>query len=118
MSVLASVVHRSESRRRVVIDAGAVALSKDSGASWLDERCGFGRVVLLDGSDSGLRVSGISQEHGVIDVGDRSVFEALSVGSRVRIVPNHSCLTVAQHSHFNVVEDGRVVDRWVIHGGW
>jgi D-serine deaminase-like pyridoxal phosphate-dependent protein len=31
---------------------------------------------------------------------------------------NHSCLTAAQHSYYNVLEGENVVDRWQIHSGW
>ncbi len=49
---------------------------------------------------------------------DSAVIERLRVGTRVRVVPNHSCLTAAQHSHYNVLEDARVVDRWDTQQGW
>jgi len=31
---------------------------------------------------------------------------------------NHSCLTAAQHSHYNVLEGENIVDSWKIHTGW
>jgi len=40
-----------------------------------------------------------------------------AVGQRIEIVPNHSCLTVAQFDEFQVVRDGQVVDRWPIARG-
>ena len=49
---------------------------------------------------------------------DSEVFDGLKVGDRLQILANHSCLTAAQHSHFNVVENGQIVDRWEIHRGW
>jgi D-serine deaminase-like pyridoxal phosphate-dependent protein len=113
LSVVAAVVHRDAARRRVVVDAGAIALSKDTGAGR-----GFGRVVTLEGEDTGCRVASLSQEHGQVDVPDDATFARLKVGTRVRIVANHSCLTAAQYPFYNVVEDNRVVDRWTIHRGW
>jgi D-serine deaminase-like pyridoxal phosphate-dependent protein len=118
VSVLTSVVHRDPARSRVVLDAGAIALSKDRGACEIDPACGYGRVVDVDGRDLGARVTGLSQEHGVVDVADPATLRRLAVGARVRVVANHSCLTVAQHDAFAVVEDGRAVDRWAIHRGW
>ncbi|HEX7175940.1 MAG TPA: alanine racemase [Pyrinomonadaceae bacterium] len=121
LTVLASVVHRDPARRKIIIDAGAVALSKDRGAVEFDSTCGYGRVFDLEGRDMGLRVGGLSQEHGEIvaggDAGGDAV-ERLKVGSRVRVLANHSCLTAAQHAFYNVVEGGRVTDRWEIHRGW
>lgn len=118
LTVLASVVHRDRARRKVVLDAGAIALSKDRGAFELDPACGFGRVLDLEGGDTGLRVGSVSQEHGEVLVEDENLLDHLSVGARVRVLVNHSCLTAAQHSHYNVLEGGRIVDRWEIQRGW
>jgi D-serine deaminase-like pyridoxal phosphate-dependent protein len=118
LTVLASVVHRDRARRKIVLDAGAIALSKDRGPVELDSSCGYGRVQDIEGNDLGLRVGSLSQEHGEVTVEDASLLERLRVGSRVRVLANHSCLTAAQHAHYNVVEGGRVVDRWEIHQGW
>ncbi|HEX8500664.1 MAG TPA: alanine racemase [Pyrinomonadaceae bacterium] len=118
LTVLAAVVHRDRARRRVVLDAGAVALSKDRGPVELDPACGFGRVLDLEGNDTGLRVESVSQEHGAVAVADEGLFDALRVGARVRVLANHSCLSAAQHTHYHVLEGGRVVDRWEIHQGW
>jgi len=116
--VLAAVTHRDRGRRQVVIDAGAIALSKDQGAAWLDPDCGYGRVLDLDGRDLGLRVTSLSQEHGVVRADDEALAGRLPAGARVRILANHSCLTAAQHDWFHVLDGGRIVDRWAIHRGW
>jgi D-serine deaminase-like pyridoxal phosphate-dependent protein len=118
LTVLASVVHRDASRRKIIIDAGAIALSKDRGPVDINPKCGYGKVLDLEGNDLNLNVNEMSQEHGVLLAEDENSFERLKVGARVRVLANHSCLTAAQHSHYNVIEDGRVVDRWQIHTGW
>ncbi|HEY1404126.1 MAG TPA: alanine racemase, partial [Pyrinomonadaceae bacterium] len=118
LTVLASVVHRDSTRRKVVIDAGAVALSKDRGAVDLDSACGYGRVLDAEGRDLNLRVASVSQEHGMIEADDDTLFAQLKVGARLRILANHSCLTAAQHPHYNVLEGERIVDRWQIQRGW
>jgi D-serine deaminase-like pyridoxal phosphate-dependent protein len=118
LTVLAAVVHRDRARRKVVLDAGAVALSKDRGPFEFDPACGFGRVLDLEGEELGLRVTSLSQEHGEVFVEDERLLDALGVGARVRVLANHSCLTAAQHSHYHVLEAGRVVDRWEILRGW
>ncbi len=116
LTVLAAVIHKG--RSKLVIDAGAIALSKDRGPVELDPDCGYGRVLDLDGSETGLRVTGMSQEHGEIEAGDAPAFDSIKVGDRLRILANHSCLTAAQHSHYNIIENGEIVDRWEIHRGW
>ncbi|HYG11245.1 MAG TPA: alanine racemase [Pyrinomonadaceae bacterium] len=118
LTVLASVVHRDATRRKVVIDAGAIALSKDRGAVDSDPTCGYGRVLDLEGRDLNLRVASLSQEHGIVETPDDALFARLTVGTRLRILANHSCLTAAQHPHYNVFDGERIVDRWQIQRGW
>jgi D-serine deaminase-like pyridoxal phosphate-dependent protein len=118
LTVLASVVHRDRARRKVVLDAGAIALSKDRGPVEFDEGCGYGRLLDLEGNDTRSRVGPLSQEHGEVFVEDEAMLERLRVGARVRVLANHSCLTAAQHSHYNVLEGESVVDRWEIQRGW
>ena len=118
LTVLAAVIHRNKERRRIVVDAGAIALSKDRGPVGIDPGCGYGHVLDPDGNETGMRVTSLSQEHGEIQAADGSTLERFPVGSRVRILANHSCLTAAQHSHYNVVENMEIVDRWDIHRGW
>lgn len=118
LTALSAVVHRDLSRRQVIIDAGAIALSKDRGPVEFDPQCGYGRVLDLAGKDLGLRVSSLSQEHGILRVEDEPALDRLKVGSRVRVLANHSCLAAAQHSHYHVLEGNQIVDRWEIQRGW
>lgn len=118
LTVLAAVVHRDASRRKIVIDAGGIAMSKDRGPVHLDPQCGYGRVLDLDGNQTGLSLDSLSQEHGVMHAADDATFNRFKIGDRVRILANHSCMTAAQHSHYNVVENGEIVDQWKIHAGW
>jgi D-serine deaminase-like pyridoxal phosphate-dependent protein len=55
----------------------------------------------------------LSQEHGKIETSMR-----VPVGTRLRIIPNHSCLTAAMYEEYQIVDDGRVVDRWRPVRGW
>lgn len=116
LTVLTAVMHKGKDK--LVVDAGAIALSKDRGPFALDPSCGYGRVLDLQGNETGMCVTGMSQEHGEIDARDSGYFDRLKVGDRVRILANHSCLTAAQHSHYNVMENGEIIGRWEIHRGW
>ncbi|MEP6850536.1 MAG: alanine racemase [Acidobacteriota bacterium] len=118
LTVLAAVVHRDRSRKRLVVDAGGIALSKDRGPAHIDPTCGYGHVLDIEGNETGMRVTSLSQEHGEIGSDDDSLIDKFPVGSRLRILANHSCLTAAQHSHYNVIEKGEIVDQWKIYGGW
>jgi D-serine deaminase-like pyridoxal phosphate-dependent protein len=94
-----------------VIDAGALALSKDLGHSTRDAPS-YGRVFsnYEESELAPTQVVSLSQEHGVVDAN-------LAIGSRLRILPNHSCLTVAQFDELVVVRGDEVVDRWKIWRG-
>ena len=118
VTVLAAVVRCDRVRRRVVLDAGAIALSKDLGPRDVDPRAGFGRVLYLDGRDSGARVDRVTQEHGEVELPAGADLDAWRVGARVRILANHSCLTAAQHAEYHVIEGGDVVATWRPARGW
>ncbi len=69
-----------------------------------------------------LTVATLSQEHGLIRAESPAVLDGrFTVGDRLELVPNHSCLTVAHFDAYHVVEgtgDGaRVVDRWKVERG-
>lgn len=118
LSVLAAVVHRDRAKGKLILDAGAIAMSKDAGIADPDGVTHYGRVVTLEGEDLGLRVTGLSQEHGWVTVADAALLDRLAVGTRVRVLANHSCLTAAQYSHYEVCEGTAIVERWVNHRGW
>jgi D-serine deaminase-like pyridoxal phosphate-dependent protein len=118
LSVLAAVVHRDRARGKVILDAGAIALSKDAGIADPDGVTHYGRLVTLEGEPLGLRVTALSQEHGWVEVADRAMLDRLAVGTRVRVLANHSCLTAAQFAEYEAVEGTRVVERWRNHRGW
>lgn len=121
VSVLASVIGRNEARGRVVVDAGGLALSKDRSTAALPNDLGYGVVVDANGEGSlgRLIVGGVHQEHGEIDGVSADAFARLPIGARVRILPNHVCMTAAPYDHYLVVDGGtQIVDRWDKITGW
>ncbi|HVR42828.1 MAG TPA: alanine racemase [Thermoanaerobaculia bacterium] len=117
-SVLVSVLSHYPGQNKIVVDGGALALSKDAGPTHVDPDFGFGIVTDLAGARLPMRVRSISQEHGQI-VGEAPIeLHRHPIGSKLRIVPNHSCLTAAQFERFTVVEGDRVVDEWRPARGW
>ena len=85
--------------------AGGLGGSDDAGDEILGGE-GTGRVVDEDGAlDPETWVTSLSQEHGIVN-------RRLPVGTRLRILPNHSCLVVPNFERYHVVRDGRVVERW------
>jgi D-serine deaminase-like pyridoxal phosphate-dependent protein len=106
--LLTSVVSCQPGAGHAVVDAGALALSKDAGASHLGERWRWGMGAVLGHPD--LHLTSLSQEHG-------KTSRPLPLGARLRVLPNHSCLAVPLHAAYQVVRGEQVVDRWEIFQG-
>lgn len=112
VTVLASVVSSPGDSDRSIIDAGALALSKDVGPA-RDSGVDMGRIFADYASgqlSDNQHLYALSQEHGHLS-------GRLPVGSLLRVLPNHSCLTVASFDEYHVVRGNEVVDRWRIWRG-
>jgi D-serine deaminase-like pyridoxal phosphate-dependent protein len=105
VTVLATVISSQPGARHSVCDAGALALSKDTGrADTMGEVFADYEAGRLD---EAIRIGSVSQEHGILD-------GTVPVGSRVRILPNHSCLTAACFDRYWIVRGEEVVDEWTV----
>ena len=120
ISVLASVIGHNHQRKRIIIDAGSLALSKDVSANNFMKEAGYGLVCNPDTGIpfDGLNVSEVHQEHGSIDLESTDWFENFPIGSLVRILPNHACLTCAAHEKYNVLENEQITESWSRTNGW
>lgn len=120
-SVLATVIGHNPRSGRILVDAGALALSQDRGAAGLMEHTGFGWVCSEQGERlDGLYVAEVNQEHGMIAAAAGAPpFERLPLGARVRILPNHVCMMAAPYDRYHVVEGGdEIVATWDKARGW
>jgi D-serine deaminase-like pyridoxal phosphate-dependent protein len=123
VTVLASVIGHNRNTRRIIVDAGGLALSKDIGPAEFDPDTGYGTVM---GEASAPRadrlyVAAVSQEHGQLTLpgGAEPPWGEFPVGSRVRIFPNHVCMTAAAHDRYHVIgEDGKIAAEWDRINGW
>ena len=106
----ATVIGHNRSAGYVLIDAGALALSKDRGG--VDE--GYGRLL----GHADLLVADVNQEHGMVadQTGAAPPFDALPIGSQVRVVPNHACMTAAAYRGYRLLDDPRTT--WSRVNGW
>jgi D-serine deaminase-like pyridoxal phosphate-dependent protein len=123
LSVLATVIGHNRRSGRILIDAGALALSKDLGASAYREGVGYGSIRSLRDADaptSGLFVAEAHQEHGLVASAYGALpWEALPVGSKVRVLPNHACLTAAPFDQYHVdAGNGTIAATWEKGTGW
>jgi D-serine deaminase-like pyridoxal phosphate-dependent protein len=112
LSVLSTVVSRSGDR--VVLDAGGLALSKDRSTRGTDWDAGYGRLLSLEGAPLDAIVADVHQEHGEVHGAPAD----LRVGDRVRVLPNHACMTGAAYGRYHVVQGTRVVHTWDRVNGW
>ena len=82
---------------------------------------GFGTIVDAPAKD--MAVVACSQEHGFVGAEEPIPYGNLPIGSRVRILPNHACITAAAYDRYYVVDselDGgkSVVDIYDRINGW
>jgi D-serine deaminase-like pyridoxal phosphate-dependent protein len=113
VTVLASVVSHQPGASHLIVDAGALELSKDTGPAHVGPQA-MGAVR----GHPELTVATLSQEHGLIRAESPAAIEGrFKVGEQLEIIPNHSCLTVAHFDQYHVVRDGQVVDRWKVERG-
>jgi D-serine deaminase-like pyridoxal phosphate-dependent protein len=128
---------------QVLVDAGALAFSKDTGPSGDYGRVyvNTAKVALADkdadgkGDSSsfleGWRLTKISQEHGVLSPPEGADIETTReqlrkhqgslINSVITIRPQHACLTLAGHPWYYIIdspEDDVVRDVWVPWKGW
>jgi D-serine deaminase-like pyridoxal phosphate-dependent protein len=127
VSVLASVIGHHRGRNHLLIDAGGLALSKDTGANEHRPGTGYGLICLPGGKVPlpGLAVLDVHQEHGIVahakglDAISPLPFDRFPIGSRVRVLPNHSCMTAAMYDRYHVTDGGtEIVDEWDRINGW
>lgn len=121
LSVLASVIGHYPHRNQMLIDAGALALSKDISAQEFKPQVGFGTI--MDAPVRDMAVVACSQEHGFVGADEPIPYGNLPIGSRLRVLPNHACITAAAYDRYYVVDSdldgGRsVVDVYDRINGW
>ena len=118
VTVLTSVIGRRPGR--VLVDAGGLALSKDRSTEAVPHDYGFGLALHLDGSRQygNAIVRRAYQEHGVVEMDPTHPIE-LPVGGKLRVAPNHTCMTAAAHDRYFVVDgDDTVIAVWPRLNGW
>jgi D-serine deaminase-like pyridoxal phosphate-dependent protein len=121
LSVLASVIGHYPHRNQMLVDAGALALSKDISAQEFQPKVGYGMIA--DAPSRDMAVVECSQEHGFVASADPMPYGNMPIGTRVRILPNHACITAAAYDKYYVIDsdlDGgkSIVDVYDRINGW
>jgi len=118
VTVLASVIGRRPGR--ILVDAGGLALSKDRSTEAGPRDYGYGLALDIAGQPSyGFAiVTRAYQEHGVIQCDPAQPID-LPIGGKLRIAPNHTCMTGAAHDRYFVVDGEQAVAAiWHRVNGW
>ena len=123
LGVLTTVIGNHPERGQLVVDAGALALSKDISTQALGEAgdCGYGLVADAETGCvmDGLYVHAASQEHGIVRSHGAIEHAGFPIGRRLLILPNHACLTAAAHDRYQVVDGGTAIEAvWPRVNGW
>jgi len=125
LSVITEVTSHRAQLGRLVVDAGALALSKDRSTANVANDVGFGLVADAEGRpmQPQLTVERVYQEHGQIPLPGARMFDRLPIGTRLRIYPNHVCMTAAMYDQYYLVDsangDGReIIGTWSRVNGW
>jgi D-serine deaminase-like pyridoxal phosphate-dependent protein len=121
VTVLTSVIGRRPAERVLVVDAGGIALSKDRSTEGMAQDWGFGRVLDIGGQPSlgHSLVRRAYQEHGMVALDPGIDMPDLPIGTRLRIAPNHVCMTAAAHDRYFVVDGtDSVAAIWPRVNGW
>lgn len=98
LSVLATVVSRP-APDRMIVDTGLKVLAKEFG---VPQPLGI----------TGVEMTGLSEEHGKIQVSDVNV--SLTPGDKIEILPSHCCTTVNLHDRYYGIRNGIVESVWEI----
>ena len=121
VTVLASVIGLRGAEWTLLLDAGGLALSKDRSTQATDHDYGFGLMLAANGGKrhGEAIVRAAYQEHGVVACDPGRPFPMLRVGDRVRVAPNHVCMTAAAYDRYYVVAGSeRVEAEWDRVNGW
>lgn len=115
LTTVVSMQQKPAGPHRAFVDAGKKVFTTDTGY----DTDGYG-VVLGDAAAMtpypNVHIDHLSEEHGWLTVDANADLE---VGDRLRIVPNHACVTVASQETLYVVDGKEGVDTWSVDArGW
>ena len=123
LTVLTTVIGHQPDQRRIIVDAGWMAMSSERRTTRQGLDQNYGLVCDLAGDlYPGLVLASASQEHGMIEAcpGSGADLPHFAIGDRLRIMPNHACATATQHDCYHVVrgQSAAVEAVWPRFRGW
>jgi len=122
LSVLCSVIGHRADAGWLITDGGWMAMSRDRGTQKQARDFGYGAVCDAAGDAiEELAFVDANQEHGILQwTGSRAedLARRFSVGTQLRVLPNHACATGAQFDSYVVVPEHGPLGRWPRFNGW
>lgn len=122
LSVLGTVIGLQQEKGWAIVDTGWMALSRDRGTANQAVDLGYGLVLDVEGREVGDFIVGdANQEHGIVmglDAASNQFCPPLTIGDKVRILPNHACSTASQFDRYNVVGGQEGTEVWARVNGW
>ena len=109
LTVLSTIVSYP-SRDRLVLDAGSKTLSSDR-ARGPNAHRGFGAVLQTDSEkdiNPNLIIERLSEEHATVSVAGCS--DSLTVGQRVRLIPNHACVVTNLTDYVHFIDGDSLIE--------
>lgn len=101
-TVLATVISKP-TPQRVILDAGAKALTSQRRIGGICDTPGYGLIK----HSGGVRLNGVFDEHGIVL--DQRLHDSLSLGDKIEIIPNHICPAVNLYDRAYLVSQGRTL---------
>ncbi|XOV81215.1 MAG: alanine racemase [Aestuariibacter sp.] len=122
LSVLCSVITHKTEENCIIVDAGGLALSKDRSTQGTSQDYHYGLVADLSGKPIAppVNVTDVNQEHGIIHLPAELSCEHFPIGQRLRIFPNHACMTAAAYEGYVVLDTKQdaALEYWGRCNGW
>jgi D-serine deaminase-like pyridoxal phosphate-dependent protein len=116
VTVLTTVIGKNRDKKTLLIDAGALALSKDLGVK--DLKTGEFAYGVVKG-EANMKIKSLTQEMGLIQCPDMQTLDKFNLGDKLEIYPNHSCLTAALFPEYQIVnKEGQIIGTWIPCRGW
>ncbi|NBG88256.1 alanine racemase [Isachenkonia alkalipeptolytica] len=104
-ATILSTVISIPTEQRVIIDVGAKGLTTQRRTKGFTATKGLGRIK----DWSGVALENVFDEHGILN--HQKFHDAVQVGDKIEIIPNHICPVVNLHETAYLISDGKVIEK-------
>ncbi|ODV74581.1 D-serine ammonia-lyase DSD1 CYBJADRAFT_176749 [Cyberlindnera jadinii NRRL Y-1542] len=113
-TVISQYPGRNDPVGELLTNTGVISMSKEVARHYP----GFG-VVETDPKYGHWFIDHMSQEHGILRPSSPEGAQLIPIGTKCRILPNHSCITANSFNAYYILDaDDKVCDVWIPWRGW